>query len=191
MFIYELTVQCRFVTLGEGGIGNKRAWIVVDGIGLLAEYREDEELDPKNVRGFLIGERTEHILMEASSPERAIERFHTEWHGAQVGDRGPESKGLWISKDDPIKEFPACSFIHTNRRNDYVCGPVDPDGLNGEFGGCVLDRFDAPSFYCPVNDFWSRKNIETQTVQGFKVVRGSLMKTSKQPGDALPALSRR
>lgn len=191
MFIYELTVQRRFVILGKGGITGKRAWIVVDGIGLHASYREEDELDPKNVRCYLIGEKTEHILIEAPSPERAIERFHVEWQGAQVGDRGPKSKGLRISKEAPIKEFPPCSFIHKNRHQDYICGPVEPDGLNGEHGGCVLDRFDAPDFFCPINEFWRRnwnkRALKTTVVKGYKVVRGSLMETSLKPGDSKPA----
>lgn len=174
MTMYRIPICERFTIVGENRLLQRSRYLVVDGIGVCVEYDKEEDLDPKNIRQHLIGLRTSHVLLEADSPERAIERFLTESHGAHAGDKGPKSKATWINKEEPILEYPPCSLLHRSRERRLICGPEEGENGNGEYGMCVLEGFDAPGFYCPMSEAKiHRATLPVDVVRGYSVQRGS------------------
>lgn len=177
--VYRIPLLERFVEVGTRPIiGGIRKYVVVDGIGLLVEHAKGTDISQGEIRRHLIGERGTFALVEASSPAEAIHSFLSGWEGAKTGEKGPESMALRIDRKQPILEYPKCSLLHRSREKRYLCGPeVGRDG-NGEFGICVLEGFDGPDFYCPIAEFATHlsdkqlaKTLETETVDGYEVVR--------------------
>jgi len=176
--VYRVPLLERFTILGPPSAFKRRKYVVVDGIGLMVEHDKDADISPGEIRGHLIGERETFALVEASSPAAAIHSFLENWEGAKTGEKGPESMALKINRKQPILEYPSCSLLHRSREKRVICGPeVGHDG-NGEFGMCVLEGYDGPNFYCPIAEFATRltdkqlaKTLETETVDGYEVVR--------------------
>jgi hypothetical protein len=72
--------------------------------------------------------------------------------------------GFWLDSTLEVIIEPECELRHKNDRGQYICGRQIADlnghqfqndessNLSGEFGGCVLDSFDAPEERdCPYN----------------------------------------
>lgn len=174
--IYRIPVLERFTIVGRERMFQRSKYLVVDGIGVCVDYGADEDLDPRNIRRHLIGLRSSHALIEAESPERAIERFFSEFHGAHAGEKGPDSKALRIDREQPILEYPPCSLLHRSRDRRFICGPEVGENGNGEFGMCVLEGYDEPGFYCPMYEAGKyRDSLPVETIRGYRVRRGSKM----------------
>lgn len=185
--IYRIPTCERFTIVGDKRMFQRSKYLVVDGIGVCVDYDKEEDLDPRNIRRHLIGLRTSYILIEAESPDRAIERFFTELHGAHAGENGEKSKALWISPDEPILEYPPCALLHRSRERRYICGPEEGENGNGEFGMCVLEGYDAPGFYCPMIEAKAhRETVPVDVVRGYRVQRGSRLPIPAGVGGGAP-----
>lgn len=121
----------------------------VDGVGIFVYYENGKELDPKFIRSCLVGRKDTSCIVEADSPEKAIETFLNEWEGARIGTK---YVALWINPKKPIKELPSCELLRKNKRDQYICGEEVGEDGNGEYGGCVLECYDPPD-ECPIKDF--------------------------------------
>jgi hypothetical protein len=178
--LYLIPLIERFIDASKPpSSGDKLVCINVNGIGTFIYYREDADLNIVRILRILVGRRDTQCLVEADTPQEAIEKFYNEWEGAKIGGNDPESKALWISDRTEILQYPSCELIHRNKRNELTCGePVDVYDDAGEYGMCTLEGYDSPDD-CPVSDFCQLvcnkgDDIRIRTVvEGFSVIRPS------------------
>lgn len=141
MAIYKIPLYERFTELENSFCGRQQC-LHIDKVGLFVSYPTGREdlLTPENIRRYLIGRRRTWCLVEADSPEKAVETFYKEWEGASIGGETRESKALWIADeehDEPISEYPYCGLLHKNKRDEFVCGDEE------DCGGCILEGYDS------------------------------------------------
>jgi hypothetical protein len=182
---YEIPIEKRHI--GDcHGFSEFIECVEINGRGVYVYGNNKEELTPEYVRKCLVGITKLKRLIEASSPQEAIDFFHSKYRGAIIGGNGRKDKAAWIDETESILELPNCHDRHVNENGDLICGPEVGDNGNGEFGMCVLEGFDPPSHNCPVSTFLhgiadnEGGAIETQEIGGFKVVRLiSILKRNK------------
>lgn len=172
--IYEIPVKKRFI--GDE-FSRYHDCIEVDGFGIFMHADTKDKLTEKFSRHCLRGIIDKTCLIEADTPHEAINKFHNEQHGANIGGPFRKSKAIWIDETRRILEFPPCKHLHKAANGDLVCGPPQKDG-SGEFGYCVLEGFDAPDFDCPIDSFYgdvtsaeTLENMTIESISGFDVVR--------------------
>jgi len=100
------------------------------------------------------GRRKSSALVEAETPEEARANLMTypgfinNWRNLALEEM--KSIPPFILRDDEITKVRPCERRQRDERGGYVCGELQEDGINGEFGGCVLSGYDAPEeLGCP------------------------------------------
>lgn len=168
--IFEIPLEKRFLTLKRG---EQVTCIQVDNVGLFVYHDGSQELTPDFIRHHVIGRETTDCLIEARSPKEAIEIFYKQWEGAKIGGKHRTAKALWINTEVPIVglPWPVCELLHKNREGRYICGQETLGG-NGEFGMCILDKWDPPD-ECPLADFYDlysdRRRADTLPIKTVEV----------------------
>jgi hypothetical protein len=176
--LYRIPLIERFIDASKPpSSGNKLVCMNIRGIGVFIYYREDADLNIVGLSKTLVGIKDTECLIEADTPQEAIEKFYNEWEGAKTGGDSPESKALWISEKRKTLQYPPCELMHRNKRNELTCGkPVDAYDDAGEYGMCTLEGYDSPDD-CPVSDFFQLvcnkgDDIEIRiVVEGFSIIR--------------------
>ena len=156
MFFYRIPVLVRLVSLARPTAPQKHNLMVVDGFGVDVHFDADldpESVTPEVVRTKIIGEHNDFCLFEGFSFQEAYQQFR-DLPGTRVGGPDRKQKAIYIDEKREILELPRCERFYENDEGFFLCGePVfsdDIDGdtcyeyLNGEFGGCIFDGFDAP-----------------------------------------------
>ena len=161
--VFRIPIKERFTSVGETAITfGPSKYTVVDGVGLLVYYDNEENVNPEFIRKHLIGRRDNFAYIVANSPGEAIGMFLYNFEGAQIGGESEDKKAIWINREKSILEMPYCPLMHKNDR--FVCGPpTSPDNNSqGEYGMCVLEGYDAPD-NCPIPKFFHevfKANVE-------------------------------
>lgn len=135
--------------------GSKEELRVIDGVGLYIYYRGASPTD-NQVRCHLVGGQRVFMLIEADTIDLALTKFMEECPGAMAGTRGSPAMDLRPSVLYPIEIYPECSRMNWTSRGFLVCGKPEADGLNGEFGGCIIDGCEPPED-CPIRDYHEKK----------------------------------
>ena len=158
---------------------NKTDIMHVDEVGIFLLYDEENQKDIKFIRRHLVERRRGKCYIEAGSPHRAIKRFYIKFEGARVGGQRRETKALWINQEEFIYELPNCHLMHKNKGGEFICGKPskEDDGINGEWGMCVLEGCDAPK-NCIISLYKKRiynlgkQNLSAvaKNVNGFKII---------------------
>jgi len=156
--IIRLPLVERFTVIGRESVTQISTLMEVDDVGLFVYHPIDHRSTPEEVCRHLIGTKTTNCLIEAPTLGAAINRFFRDWPGATTGKK---AQALMIDErpDARIEVYPECQHMHSTEDGTPVCGKVQPDGINGEFGGCVLEGFDPPGFPCPIERFWLMKKV--------------------------------
>lgn len=136
--------------------GAKEELRVIDEVGLYVCYEDSSPTDDQ-VRQHLVGCERVYTLIEANGVADALEKFFKECPGANTGTRGSPAMELRPSAAYPIEIYPECSRMNWTRRGFLVCGKPEPDGLNGENGGCILDGCEPPED-CPIERYFERRH---------------------------------
>ena len=175
MALYEIPLYERFTIVGKPSAFKKIKCLHIDEVGLFVHHDKKEQLKPDVIRKHLILRKETYCSVEANSPEEAIKIFYAEWDGAKIGGDSPESKALWINKEEKILELPRCDRLRKNKEGQFICGKLIENGIlsgNGEFGMCVLGGSDHPLKLCPMTPFREQINdAPIEIVQGFKIIR--------------------
>jgi len=100
------------------------------------------------------GRQESSALVEASTPEEARANLMTypgfidNWRN--LAPEEMKSIPPFILRDDEITKVHPCERRQRDELGGYVCGKLQEDGVNGEFGGCVISHYDAPEgLGCP------------------------------------------
>lgn len=145
-------------------IGTQITAFCVDGIGVNVYHRQESDLSPENIRRHLIGRRETYVDVAAENEHQAMIVFLRDYESAIAGSFSEKSRALRIDDKKPIIVFPPCDRIYFNCRHEFVCGdPRWGEDDSGEFGGCVLEAFDAPN-ECPIADFWEFQYVISQKI---------------------------
>ena len=133
----------------------------IDGFGVAVYHSRGNTPSVRFARGYLIGSRQTYCLISAQTLLAAIKTFFAEWSGATLGTR---SRALELHTGSahtyPFEEYPVCELMHRSPLNgQLLCGQAVEDGVNGEFGGCVLEHYDPPGFFCPVEDYRRKSHV--------------------------------
>lgn len=148
--IYVISVFVREIKTGPEN--HKRSCEVLDSVGFFLYYDGKEKPAPEEIRKFIPFRVGKRYLVEAESPQEAIDILLAEWEGAKVGGESEKSKALWINRDLPILELPFCSKLNKNK-GEYICGEKKGENEQGEWGMCYLEAYDPPDD-CPVAEFF-------------------------------------
>lgn len=178
--VFRIPLLERFT--GEYGSFGRAKLIEVDGWGMYFYYGSkinEEDITPELARRYLIGQTNTFAFVEANNAMAAIAAFYREWDGAKCGGEGKDHKALMIDLRREIHEYPSCDKLHKDALyGRYICGPeeVNEDGSrlngNGEHGGCVLEQYDPPGFFCPIYAFKNKDgNRTTYTVGEYTISR--------------------
>ena len=161
--IVKLPVMTRFVTfVGLPAILGKITLRVVDGIGLYVHHNFKEVPTDDQIRHQLIGGQRGYVEVEADSVAEALLKFPDVYPGAVTGVRALALE-LKPAEHWPITIYPHCSRMHETTKGYRVCGKPMPDGLNGEYGGCILDGCDPP-YNCPIEEFLEEKGTPHHSI---------------------------
>ncbi len=166
--IFDVPLEERFVQMTR--FETQVTCMDVGNVGLFIYHDGTRELNPEFIRYYLRGRRTTDCLIEAHSAEEAIKIFYEQWEGAKIGGEARMKKALWINTKVPMIGLPLlpCELLHKNKEGRYICG--DDTGLhgNGEFGMCILDKWDPPN-ECSLDKFYEayseRRGAETLPIK--------------------------
>ena len=149
--IVKVPAMKRFIADSLPLPGSQTTLRVVDGIGLYIHHKSLECPSDDKIRRSLIGVERIYLLVEADSIAEAILKFPDQYPAAMVGERAMALK-IQPSETWPFEIYPQCPIMHLTRLGYMVCGKPEPDGMNGENGGCILDGFDPP-YNCPIEKY--------------------------------------
>ena len=135
--------------------GSRTTLCAVDGIGLFVHHTSPECPSDDEIRRHLIGVERIYLLVEADSIAEAILKFPDQYPAAMVGERAMALK-IEPSETYPFEIYPPCPLMHLTRLGYIVCGKPEPDGMNGEYGGCIIDGFDPPE-NCPIEKYFEEE----------------------------------
>jgi len=157
MSFYEIPLKSRFVCISTRGarLFDKKKYLEVDGVGLLVEYDNEDELTAENIRRHFILVTDSSCVVEAENITDAIRKFHENWDGANIGGNEEIAKALWINTTKPIIGIPYCRFLRVSDEDRFICGEQVRGECYGERGMCVLEpAIDPPEAgNCPIYDF--------------------------------------
>ena len=148
--LYEIPVLQRFTKIGK--LNSRYACLHIDEVGLFVYHDNGQRIKHNFVRRHIILQRKTQCIIEGDSPEKAIQRFFSDWEGSKIGGESEESKALWINRAEPILELPNCSKLHRNQNEKFICGEEEGKTGQGVFGMCVLENYDYPT-NCPLYSF--------------------------------------
>jgi len=155
--LYRVPLKQRSTELGSAILWHKFHDCIVTNTklgktGIFIGYDEKQQISDQNfINKHLFGLGDTHAIVSAYSIEDAIETFYREWYGANIGGESYESRALYINVSEPILEFPPCDLIHQDKNERYECGEIQNG--HGAYGGCVLEDYDSPDFFCPIHEF--------------------------------------
>ena len=117
---------------------------------------------------------TTRCLIEAYNAEEAIRTFYDQWEGAKIGGEARMEKALWINTKVPMVGLPLlpCELLHKSKDGRYLCGEEVGLQGNGEFGMCILDKWDAPD-ECSLDKFYKvyseRRETDTLSIKTVRI----------------------
>ncbi|HEY4520539.1 MAG TPA: hypothetical protein VJJ72_01930 [Candidatus Paceibacterota bacterium] len=156
--IVRLPVSIRSITIGPTRAFSACTLMEIDDIGVYVYHKHGTSPSQEDLRRSLIGVELSHIDIEADTIAQAAVKFMREYPGATTGAR---AQALVINESrEEAHIFPECRHMHRTTEDEIVCGEVvrDEEGERGEYGGCVLNRYSSPGFYCPIEEFWNKKH---------------------------------
>jgi hypothetical protein len=126
------------------------SWEVLDGVGFLLVYEENKKPAPDEMRGLRNLVSGEQCLIEANSPQEAIDKFFNEWEGASIGEK---RKARWINEELPILELPPCCQLRKDTEGKFICGDEEREAGQGL---CILEDncLDDSPDDCPLSSFY-------------------------------------
>lgn len=157
--LFRIPLLKRHTEIDGTHIGGELSVMEVDGVGFFVRHKPGEKPNAVTVRRYLMGRSTIWAMIEAPTIGQAVEKFYKEWEGARVGGgQGPESFALWIDVRRPIVQFPDCTHLCRDQKGRFICGEETKDDGewtgNGEFGGCIVEGYDAMEDGCPGSRFF-------------------------------------
>lgn len=180
MPLFEIPYYQRIVNVTKSDFFFKNVEIMhVDEVGIFLLYDIEKQKNVNFIRRHLVERRRGKCYIKAGSIHRALKRFYIKHEGARVGGPRREAKALWINNDEFIYELPHCYLMRKNRKREFICGkPLkEDDGLQGEYGMCVLEENEAPP-NCVISSFrdcaynYGEKELAraARNVDGFKFI---------------------
>ena len=142
--------------------GNGEKLRVVDGVGLYVSYLNEVPTDDQIRRTLVFTEKIQ-VHVEADSIAEALMKFDRDFDGARAGTRGAPALEVRPSEHYSIVLYPECPHMHENKYGSLACGELEPDGLNGVNGGCILDGCDPPE-NCPIEKFLEENGEPHQSI---------------------------
>lgn len=151
MAYFSLPLRKRFTKIfdGKNSLFLSVKFVEVDGIGVFVEYDKEEKLTPENIRSHFCPITETECIVEAETPEGAIEKFLRSWEGAQG-----ECPGIWINDKKIIVKYPFCEFLNRTKEDKFICGPKLRGEECGTRGMCVLEwGIDPPpTGFCSISE---------------------------------------
>ncbi|MCK9446235.1 hypothetical protein M0Q50_05020 [bacterium] len=121
----------------------------VDNIGIFVEYDDEKLLTPEMIRCHLTPIRETDCIIEANTPQEAIEKFYLKFEAASW-----ENPAVWINDQKPIIQYPPCEHLRMTKTSRFICGPKLRGEDCGTRGMCVLEwGIDPPpTGRCPIDE---------------------------------------
>ncbi len=159
--VVRLPLVERFTVIGHELKARTATLMEVNGNGLFVYHKKDHIPTPEEVRRHLVGLKRTQCHIEEPTLGKAINRFFNERQGVTTGKK---AKALQLDggADARFEVYPECKHMYATEKETPVCGKLQTDGINGEFGGCVLEGSDPPGFPCPIKKFWLMKRAGTE-----------------------------
>lgn len=98
------------------------------------------------------GENSFYLVHADSQAQAALELSKSPRFADNYFKLPPEKREgqLFRFREGDIVKVLACDKRHMTEREDYVCGKVTEEGINGEFGDCCINGASIPEgFNCP------------------------------------------
>lgn len=120
-----------------------------------------------------VGHSETTTLAQGKTPQEAKDYLKGCWEFAEnyvthSEEKRKDGKPFKLDETKKPKKVLYCERRFQNSRGDYTCGkPMDgetqeynPDALNGEFGGCVIQGYSIPDFFEPKCPYQIQRDIK-------------------------------